>query len=222
MKGLFITGTDTGCGKTCVGAALARGARERGLRVRILKPVETGCSGDPGELRPEDALTLARAAGDERSLDRICPYRLRLPAAPELAARSSGIRIELPRIRAAYRDSANGADLVLVEGAGGLLVPLAPGLDMADLARELGTPLVIVARARLGTLNHTRLTLEAARTRDLPVAGVVISHTSPELSGAERANLDLLLEGLAAPLLGELAFGAKELPATLLDALVHS
>ena len=207
MKALFVTGTDTGCGKTSVGVALALAARAAGLAVRVLKPVETGCE----DGIPTDALALARAANDARPLDEICPVRLALPAAPLVAARVERVEIELATLVAAYERSCSAADLVIVEGAGGLRVPIAPGLEMADLARSLDTPLLVVGRAALGTINHTLLTLQAAAAHKLPVAGVVISHTQPGLSRADRANLDQLLASLPAPFWGELGHGAKEL-----------
>jgi dethiobiotin synthetase len=210
--GLFITGTDTGCGKTTVACALARSARDAGQRVRVLKPVETGCEPDAaGELRPLDALALAEAAGDDGPLERVCPYRLRLPVAPPVAADYEGVTIDLGRIDKAYAAASASADLVLVEGAGGLRVPIVPGFEMADLALRLGLPLLVVCRARLGTLNHTLLTLEAAERRGLEVAGVCISHTEPELSSADRANLDLLKAELPVPCIGELGWGATRL-----------
>ena len=209
MSGLFVTGTDTGCGKTAVACALARAARAAGLRVRVLKPVETGCeTGPDGELVPADALALARAAGDDAPLERICPYPLKLPVAPELAADAEGVTIEVARLEKAYAAASSDADWVIVEGAGGLRVPLAPGLEMGDLALRLDLPLLVVCRARLGTLNHTLLTLEAAERRGLRIAGVVVSHTEPDLSAADRANLAHLLDRLPAPCLGELAHGA--------------
>ena len=213
--GVFVTGTDTGCGKTRVGCALARRAREAGRTVRILKPVETGCEAGPdGELRPADARALAAAAADDSPLDRLCPYRLPLAAAPEVAAREAGVSIRPERIAAAFARAREQADWVLVEGAGGLLVPIAPGLDMAELASGLGLPLVVVARASLGTINHTLLTLDAARARGLRVAGVAVSHTTPDLDPAGRRNLELLIENLPVPFLGELAHGAESFSAT--------
>lgn len=211
MSGLFITGTDTGCGKTSVGVVLAAAARAAGLVVRVLKPIETGCETRDGARVPADAIALARAAQDERPIERICPYRLSLAAAPEVAARREGVEIDPDVIAEACRDARVDADLVLVEGAGGLLVPIAPGLDMARLAARLSLPLVVVARAALGTINHTRLTLAAAAAHELPVAGVVVSHTDPALSAADRANLDRLLEDLPARFLGELSYTGKQL-----------
>lgn len=219
MRGLFITGTDTGCGKTTVACALARAAREVGLRVRVLKPVETGCEEVEGERIPADALALAEAAGDPRSAAELCPYRLALPAAPEIAARHENVAIDPDLLRRAFAATAAGADLVLVEGAGGLRVPIAPGLEMAELALLFGLPLLVVARASLGTINHTLLTLEAARSRRLAVAGVIFSHVEPKLSGADRANLDLLLDSPAFPVHSELAHGATVLDLDL-DALL--
>jgi len=210
VSAIFVTGTDTGCGKTAVACALARSLRAAGRRVRVLKPIETGCERGV----PADALALAEAAQDDAPLERLCPYRLALPAAPEVAAHAEGVAIDLERIEAALARARSDADLVIVEGAGGLLVPVTSGLDMAGLAAHLGLPLLVAARASLGTINHTLLTLEAARTRKLRLLGVVVSHATAVLSPADRRNLDLLLERLPVPLLGELGFGEKLLPAT--------
>lgn len=210
MSAVFITGTDTGCGKTTFACALARSAHEAGRRVRILKPVETGCERGV----PADALALALAAGDDAPVERLCPYRLELPAAPECAARAEGVAIEIGPIAAALARANADADLTLVEGAGGLLVPIAPALDMAGLVGQLRLPLVVVARAALGTINHTLLTLEAARARSLRVVGVVVDHGCADLSAADRRNLALLIERLPVPLLCELPFGATRLPAS--------
>lgn len=211
MRGLFVTGTDTGCGKTTVACALARAARAKGMRVRVLKPVETGCLEADGERIPADAMALAEAAGDPRPVPELCPYRLALAAAPEIAARREGVSIDPDVLQRALATAAAEADVVLVEGAGGLRVPIAPGFEMAELALLLGLPLLVVARAALGTINHTLLTLEAASARRLTVAGVVFSHVEPELRAADRANLDLLRESSALPLHAELAHGAAAL-----------
>jgi dethiobiotin synthetase len=210
VNALFITGTDTACGKTRVACALARAARGSGHRVRVLKPIETGCERVDGEPRALDALALARAAEDRSPLAEICPYPLQLAAAPEVAARAEGIEIDLGRIEKCVERARSEADLLLVEGAGGLRVPIRPGLDMADLARRLDLPLLVVARAALGTINHTRLTLEAAERRGLALLGVVISHTGPDPTAADRANLELLVEELGPRLLATLRHGAAE------------
>ena len=128
-----------------------------------------------------------------------------------MAAAAEGVRLSLAPIEDAFGEAARDADLVLVEGAGGVLVPLAPGLDMLALAERLRLPLLVVARATLGTINHTWLTLQAAQARRRPVAAVAVSHTTPGLSPADRANLDRLLADLPVPFLGELPYGGKQL-----------
>jgi len=189
---IFVTGTDTGCGKTTVGRALAAALADRGLGVGILKPVETGCeAGDDGELVPADAVALARAARLDVPVQALCPYRFPLPASPQRAAADAGVTIELDRITAAYEAMRRDRQLVVVEGAGGLLVPLSPELMMPDLARALGLPVLVVARDALGTVNHTLLTVEAVRARGLELAGVVLSETADtraELHNAEAIS----------------------------------
>jgi dethiobiotin synthetase len=177
-----------------------RGLRERGVDVGVMKPVETGV----GAAGPLDALALREAAGSPDPLELVCPFAFALPAAPTVAAAAEGRSIELPVIAHAFAELASRHECMVVEGAGGLLVPLAKGTHMADLARELGLPLLVVARATLGTINHTLLTLDAARTRALRVAGVVISHSSGPLSPADAANLEALREALGGMLVGEI------------------
>ncbi len=236
MKGFFITGTDTGVGKTVVACALARGMIARGLDVGVMKPVETGV----GPEGPLDAQALRAAAGVADPLDDVCPQRFALPAAPSVAAAAEGRSVDLAAVRAAFARLAARHAWLVVEGAGGLLVPTsaasskaggraasrrrAKSSSMADLALSLGLPLVVVARAALGTINHTLLTLEAAAARGLDVAGVVISHAAGPPSAADAANLGALREALGAGLVGEippLAPGRPPPPGALdLDALL--
>jgi len=214
-RGFFVTGTDTGVGKTVVACALARGLRRRGLRVGVLKPSETGV---PAE-GPADARALREAAGCDEPLAMVCPQPFALPAAPEVSARAEGRGVDMTRIRACYDAIHSRHDATIVEGAGGLLVPLAPGCSMVDLAADLGLPLIVVARARLGTINHIRLTLEAIRARGLCLAGVVVSHADGALSPADEANLSWLLEHLGDEVVGvvpPLAPG-QEVPDEALD-----
>jgi dethiobiotin synthetase len=166
-KGTFITGTDTGVGKTWVACRLAEALRQRGLRVGVFKPAESGDGGD--------ALKLKRASGCPLPLSVIRPYHFKQPLAPAVAARLEGKRVSLAKIQAALAELRRDSDVVLIEGAGGLLVPYGPGLDGAALAKALKLPLLIVARAGLGTLNHSLLTLEAARRRRLKVLGVLLN-----------------------------------------------
>lgn len=182
MIQLFVTGTDTAVGKTTVSCAIAAAARARGLRVQTWKPVESGCaSGSQGVLLPADALALAEAARGTTSpvppLHTV--YRFAAPVAPSVAAEQEGQQVALaPLLRTAARLRSLAPDLLLVEGAGGFLVPLAPRLMIADLAEALAAPVVIVARDSLGTINHTLLTIEAAVRRGLTVRGVVLNATS--------------------------------------------
>jgi dethiobiotin synthetase len=202
MRGLFVTGTDTGVGKTFVACALARGLRAAGIDVGVMKPIETGVP----PTGPEDARALRSAAGVEDPLELICPARFALPASPEAAARAEGRSVSRADLRKAFEFLARRHEFMLVEGAGGLLVPLDRDHDMADLARELDLPLLLVARARLGTVNHTRLTLEVARARGLAIFGVVVSHSTEEASEGDRRNLDGLRERLGEHLVAEIAF----------------
>lgn len=208
-RGFFVTGTDTGVGKTLVSTALVRALRARGIDAAGMKPVETGV----GPAGPLDALALREAAGGADPLEDVCPERFALPAAPSVAAEEEGRTVDLGRIRAAFERLRARHVCVIAEGAGGLLVPLAPGLDMADLARDLGLPLLVVTRAALGTINHTRLTLEAIAARGLALAGVVISHAGGPLSAADARNLEALRRLLGPRLVGEVPPLARGVPA---------
>ena len=177
MAGLFVTGTDTGVGKTFVARGIASALRARGRRVGVLKPIETGC-GSAIDRRPADALALRAAAGSSLPLDCICPYRLDAPLAPDVAARLENVQIDPAVIAAAFRAIEQVHDVTLVEGAGGLLVPIVERYSMADLARDLDLPLLVVVDSKLGAINHTLLTLEAAAARKLTVRGYVLNHVS--------------------------------------------
>ena len=198
--GLFVTGTDTGVGKTVVACAIADALRRRHIDLGVMKPIETGV----GPQGPLDAIALAEAARVRDSLDLICPERFALPAAPSVAAAHEGRLVDRARVLTAWDALRRLHPLMVVEGAGGLLVPIAPGYSMAELAGDIGLPLLIVARAALGTINHTLLTLEAAERRHLVVAGVVISHGPRAISTSDAANLVALRELLGAQLRGEI------------------
>ncbi len=190
MKGLFITGTDTGVGKTVIAAALAHAFKQRGMNVGVMKPVATGCRrGRDGQLVSSDVQKLVRASGVSDPIELVSPYRFEPPIAPWVALRQArGERISLDRIDHAFQALASWHDLVLVEGIGGLLVPLDDKRAVADLAHRLGLPVLIVARAGLGTINHTLLTIEAARSAGLELFGVVLNGRSGRSSLAERTN----------------------------------
>jgi dethiobiotin synthetase len=199
MTGLFITGTDTGVGKTLVACALARGLREAGIDVGVMKPVETGVP----IAGPADAKALVRAAGVSDPLELVCPLQFELPAAPEAAARCEGRRADLDSVLAAFETLSSRHEFLIVEGAGGILVPFDEKTTMADLAERLELPVLVVARTSLGTINHTNLTLEACAARRLEVFGVVLSHSTGLLSRADETNLEVLKRSLGTRLLGE-------------------
>lgn len=186
-NGLFITGTDTGVGKTRVGSAIVHGLVARGIDVRVRKPVESGCPEVAGELQPQDAASLREAAGGREPLIRVCAFRLRAPLSPERAAAMEGVALPLGAIAAACRDGADDGFLV-VEGAGGVLSPVADGALNVDLAIALGLPVLLVAADRLGTINHTLLAVEAITRRGLAIAGVVLS--AADAVAADAAGMD--------------------------------
>ena len=202
MRGIFITGTDTGVGKTVVAAGLARLLARKGIRIGVLKPVETGWDGREGRW-PPDGEMLARAAGITGAVEDVVPCFYPEPLAPLVAARRAGRPVDLKAIRAAYRRLVSQFAFALVEGAGGLAVPLADGYTFADLAAEFRLPLLVVARPGLGTLNHSFLTVHYARTKDLPVLGVVLcGYNEARADVAEATNPPVLEELCEVPVLG--------------------
>jgi dethiobiotin synthetase len=198
----FITGTDTGIGKTTVTCALAAALAERGNRVGVMKPVETGCEVDSlGNFVAADAVRLKYFSRCAEPLDRVCPVRLRDPLAPSIAARREGMRIDLEALRDELQSMASNHDVTLVEGAGGLLVPVSDGVTFADVARDWGLPLVVVVGNRLGALNHAQLTMRCARQENLSVVGYVVNSLTEQLDVAAQTNIDCLTE-LIGPSLG--------------------
>jgi dethiobiotin synthetase len=193
-QGFFVTGTGTEVGKTVVAAVLAQNLRRKGSTVAVFKPAVTGLD-EPGET---DHALLRRAAGSTQSDDEIAPYRYGPAASPHLAAAEAGEEIDPERLRNAARTAAAGAERIVCEGVGGLLVPLAgratitgKQLDpylVRDLAVDLGLPLVIAAQPGLGTINHTLLTIEAARAVGLTVAAIVLTPWPDSPSAIEASN----------------------------------
>jgi len=181
IRSLLVTGTDTDVGKTFVAAGLAAALRRRGVDVGVLKPVATG--------RSEDARILLAASKSGDPLPLVNPIHLKAPLSPHLAAKLEGMRVDLRVIDRAYKALVARHEVVIVEGAGGLLVPIREGFTFADLAKRLRWPLVIVARDALGTINHTSLTVEAARARGLKILGIVVNRSHPGRPDlAERLN----------------------------------
>ena len=205
-KGIFITGTDTGVGKTLLAASLAAFLRDRGYRVGVMKPAETGCPESDGTLIPQDALRLKEAAGCAEPIETICPYSFAEPLAPSIAAERSNRKIDVDLLLSTYGEISAKYDVTLVEGAGGLMAPLLPSYTYADFARVLKLPVLVVAANKLGVINHLLLTLEHASCRGLKVLGYVLNRISNENSLAAETNREVLFGLTGVPCLGELPF----------------
>lgn len=199
---VFVTGTDTEIGKTVVAGGLALAFRERGVDVGVMKPAVTDCRTRRGKRISEDVDFLVKASGCEDDPGLVSPYMLRDPLAPEVAAEREGVRIDVRKIKGAFRKLAKKHEALIVEGAGGLYVPVKRNYLMIELIAELGVPILIVARPGLGTINHTLLSCEAARARGIGVAGIIINNYPAKASIAERTNPDVIRRYASAPLLG--------------------
>ncbi len=217
MNGFFVAGTDTGVGKTEIARALCFLLAARGQRPAALKPVETGCERD----RPEDALALREACGGWQPLDDVCPYRFHLPAAPLVAAEAERAEIDVERIEKLARGHAP----IVVEAAGGLLVPFARHaaplgrgvLTNLDLAHRLGLPVVLVGRAGLGTINHCALSAEAVKRRGLQLAAIVLNRVQADDDPSVVTNARWVTEMTGTRVLGPGPFvaDARDRPAAL-------
>jgi len=206
-RGIFITGTDTGVGKTHVTAALLTELRRRGIRAAAFKPIACGAGGR------HDAKIYAAIMNHEQPLDMINPIYLRHPLAPSVAAKLERKRIDLRKILHTYQQLAKSYEVVLVEGAGGLLVPIRGNYFVSDLAKALKLPLLIVARLGLGTINHTLLTVRQANAHGLKIAGLVLNDTAGGRHGlAEKTNIRELPKLCKVPLLGGVPHGKRGLP----------
>jgi dethiobiotin synthetase len=183
--GLFITATDTEVGKTVITGAIATALRRAGHRVGICKPIATGCNGDIAE----DAALLKKAAGSEQPIEIVNPVRYRDPLAPAVAAERENRPVDREAIAAALMQLDAASDVLLIEGIGGILVPIAEDWTVADMARDIGYPVVVVTRPRLGTLNHTALTVQAIKQGGLDLAGLVLNRCDVhEPTLAEQTN----------------------------------
>jgi dethiobiotin synthetase len=208
--GLFITGNDTGVGKTYVAAMIARAVTAQGLRVGPYKPTASGCRLENGRLVSDDALQLWQAAGSPGELERVCPQRFAAPLSPHLAAREEGKEIDNDLLRTGLEYWRERSDFLLVEGAGGLMSPLGDDEYVADLAYDLGYPLIVVARNQIGVINQTLQTLIVGMTfRDgLDIAGVVLNRaTTPDDDPSLTDNRRQLEMRCVPPVLGDVQFG---------------
>ncbi|MCE5266390.1 MAG: dethiobiotin synthase [Planctomycetaceae bacterium] len=219
VPGLFITGTDTGVGKTHVGGLIARHLAARGHKVGVYKPAASGCSREGGVLVSDDAVTLWEAAGRPGDLEHVCPQRFAAPLAPHLAAVVEGRRLDAELLRKGIEYWRPRSDIILVEGAGGLMSPMGEHEYVADLAAAFGFPLLIVVRNVLGCVNHALQTLIAATAfgEGLTVAGLVMNHPAPP--SQEDASLPWNYRELAArckaPLLAEVRWGDHAIDAAV-------
>lgn len=209
-KGVFVTGTDTGAGKTIVTAGLVGLLINDGLDVGVMKPIETGCPKRNGRLVPRDAIFLKVVSGSKDGLSLINPYRLSKPLAPLIAAEIDHKKIELGKISSAYKKLREKHDIIFVEGAGGLLVPLTGKLTNLDLIVKLALPVIVVVGSKLGAVNHTLLTLNWARENGIKIIGLVINRPNPNPSPrknlAEKTNPMLIRFFAGVPILGEVPY----------------
>lgn len=206
-QGFFITGTDTGVGKTVVTAAILSWLRHQGKNTGVMKPIETGVDGDCNSAAHSDALFLMEAGGIEDDLSEVCPVRLQPAASPYQAALIENRPVEMQAILAAYRKLAGKYDWMLVEGIGGVRVPITRDTGLVELMRDIALPAVVVTRHQLGTINHTLMTLDTLKQNGIPVKGVVFNRTGPgELDAVEQDQPRILTELSGIPVLGEFPF----------------
>ncbi|MDE3207857.1 MAG: dethiobiotin synthase [Pseudomonadota bacterium] len=198
LKGWFITGTDTGIGKTLIASGLIRALVQTGIRVTAMKPVAAGSVERSGVEIWEDVDALSRAASVNFPDEFCSPYRFRLPVAPHLAAKIEGIRMDMGVLQEALTVLGKESDRVVVEGVGGLMVPFNDGLTMADVALLMGLPVILVVGIRLGCINHALLTYEAIVKRQIPLCGWIANMLDPDMLVADE-NVDSISELLGCP-----------------------
>ena len=208
--GLFITGTDTGVGKTYVASMIVRDLAAAGRRVGVYTPVASGCRWEGARLVSDDAVSLWQAAGQPGTLEAVCPQRFAAPLAPHLAARAEGRQVDVELLRTGLDHWLNLSEIVVVEGAGGLLSPLSDHEYVADLAFDFGWPLVVVAPNRLGTIHQTLATLVVAATfrEGLGIAGIVLNQSSAGFDESAASNYDELCRRCVPPVLANVAWQA--------------
>ncbi|MCC9606987.1 dethiobiotin synthase [Blastopirellula sp. JC732] len=213
--GLFITGNNTEVGKTYVASLIARQIAAAGIRLGVYKPAASGCRLEEGGLVAEDAVQLWEAAGRPGTLDEVCPQKFAAPLAPHLAARAERKELDTELLRRGAEVWIDRCDLLLVEGAGGLMSPMADEEYVADLANDFGYPLIVVAANRLGVINETLQTLITASVfrNGLEIAGVILNDIAPQPDDISRAsNFDQLQQRCVPPMLAHVPYAASELP----------
>ena len=221
-RGFFITGTDTGVGKTIITAALIKAAKFLGLSACGMKPIETGCLKSKFKVKeevliPSDGMFLREIAGMNDHIDLVTPIRFQNPLAPFPASEIEGITVDIDKINKAFLKLSKKYNAIFVEGIGGLLVPIKKDYSVLDLARDFGLPIIVVSRPDLGTINHTMLTINYAIKEGLPVAGIIINHSQPSKSSlAEETNPEVIKQLSTVPLLGIFPY-LKELDAGIIE-----
>jgi len=218
VKGVFLTGTDTDCGKTEVSLGLMEALQRRGLRVLGMKPIASGCDRTAAGLRNEDALRLQAQGSVEVDYDLVNPYCFEPPIAPHIAAGQAGMEIELAVIRDRAHRLAEKADFLVVEGVGGWKVPLGPALSVSDLPLGLGLPVVLVVGLKLGCINHSLLTAESVRATGNRLAGWIANQIEPDMRARDE-NLATLAALLGVPCLGVIPWLTSPDPRRVADAL---
>ena len=210
-KGIFITGTDTGVGKTFVAVGLINALKEKGFNVCPMKPVETGCRTKKGKLIPEDTMSLIKASGIKEAIDVINPYRFKHPLAPSVAAELERKSIKKEKIFSAYNYLSKKYDITIVEGAGGIMAPLYKKYLFLDFIKDLKLPVIIISRPGLGTINHTLLTISAAKGRGVNILGVVINYAAKTKTGiAEKTNPEIIKRLGGVPVIGIVLYSKNQ------------
>jgi dethiobiotin synthetase len=205
-EGVFITGTDTEVGKTLIAAGLVVALQDQGIDVGVMKPLESGALSFESAPIPRDAFYLREIAGVQDNLDLINPYCFQPPLAPGVAAEQEGVEVDLEQIKKAYEELKGSHQFMVVEGAGGLLVPIAKGTLLPELIKLLDLPLLMVARSSLGTINHTLLSLAYCQQEGIEVIGTIINKSNPDADPAEENNPQYITQFGKAPLWGSLPY----------------
>jgi dethiobiotin synthetase len=205
-KGVFITGTDTEVGKTLIAAGMVVALQDQGIDVGVMKPLESGALCFESAPIPRDAFYLREIAGVQDDLGLVNPYCFQAPLAPGVAAEQEGVKVDLQRIKEAYEELKGRHQFMVVEGAGGLLVPIAKDTLLPELIKLLDLPLLVVARSSLGTINHALLTLSYCQREGLEVIGTVINKSNPDADPAEESNPQYITQFGTVPLWGSFPY----------------
>lgn len=202
-RGIFITGTDTGVGKTFVAAGIAAALKVRGVDVGVMKPIHTGCKTRRGRLIPEDSLSLAISASVDDPIELITPYAFKQPVAPYVASEKNGVPIDIKKIIGSFKTLCRRHKYMIVEGIGGVLVPITENFYVADLIKRLNIPAIVVTRPGLGTINHTMLTLDYLKEKNIPLMGLIINYSREgRNTPAEKTCAETLKKLSGVPVIG--------------------